>query len=510
MRVAETLLPQGEGRMRVVFICKVQALLHPVITPDQPLILSSAMADNGVIFSDGMEMDYLAFNAGAVARIEVAGRRRCWCWRGEEACLAASLRKNNLLSFRNEIANERILSLRTDVLEKPKSRLGRYVSTTVGGEITRAFVPPSLPPVPPLQLDEEHYDLLEKANRALGRLDGMAALIPDTSLFIYFYVRKEALLSSQIEGTQSSFSDLLLFESKEVPGVPLEDVQEVSNYVAAMNHGLKRLRQDFPLSLRLIKEMHGVLLSKGRGAGKSPGEFRRTQNWIGGSRPGNAQFVPPPPDQVLPLMGDLEKFLHDQPVRVPLLIKAALAHVQFETIHPFLDGNGRLGRLLITLLLCAEEALNEPILYLSLYFKTHRNEYYERLDRVRTHGDWEGWLKFFLAGVLQTAEQATAAAKAILRLLEKDKEKIETLGRASASILRLHHYLQGQPITTVGRAAKKLKVTEPTVRAGLAQLEKLKIVRELTGRQRNRLFVYDKYLAILDEGARPIASRKGS
>lgn len=384
-----------------------------------------------------------------------------------------------------------------------RDHVGTYITSTVAGERYRAYLPPPLPPDPPLRLTERHFDLMERANRALGRLDGMAALIPDTSLFIYFYVRKEALVSSQIEGTQSSFSDLLLFESKETPAVPLGDVQEVSNYVAAMNHGLKRLHANFPMSLRLLKEVHAILLSKGRGAGKSPGEFRRTQNWIGGSRPGDASFVPPPPDRVLPLMGDLEKFLHDEPVRMPLLIKAALAHVQFETIHPFLDGNGRLGRLLITLLLCAEQALAEPILYLSLYFKTHRDEYYEQLQRVRTHGDWEGWLEFFLTGVLETAGQATASAKAILHLLDKDREKIESIGRAAPSTLRVHQYLQRQPITSVAAAAKKLKVTEPTVRAALDHLQTLKIVRELTGRQRNRLFCYTKYLGILDEGTAP-------
>jgi len=386
------------------------------------------------------------------------------------------------------------------------NRLGSYVSSSIAGETYKAFVPPALPPKPPLQLHEGHYDLMERANRALGRLDGVSALLPDTSLFLYFYVRKEALLSSQIEGTQSSFSDLLLFESKETPSVPIEDVQEVSSYVAAMTHGLKRIRGGFPLSLRLIREVHQILLSKGRGANKAPGEFRRSQNWIGGSRPGNARFVPPPPDKVAALMNDLEKFLHDEPVRMPLLIKAALAHVQFETIHPFLDGNGRVGRLLITLLLCTEGALSEPILYLSLYFKTHRDEYYDLLQRVRTEGVWESWLEFFLAGVLETAEQANVGAKSILKLFDKDRAKIETLGRPAGSALRLHQYLQGKPITSVAHAAKAMGVTEPTVRSSLAHLEKLRIVKELTGRQRNRLFIYGKYLDILDEGTAPLRS----
>lgn len=386
---------------------------------------------------------------------------------------------------------------------KTTGRLCTYVNRSVAGESYRCCIPPSLPPTPPLALDPDHYELMEQANRALGRLDGLTALLPDTSLFIYFYVRKEALLSSQIEGTQSSFSDLLLFESKEVPGVPIEDVQEVSNYVAAMTHGLKRLREGFPLSLRLMREIHGILLVKGRGADKTPGEFRRSQNWIGGTRPGNAMFVPPPAEDVMKLMGDLEKFLHGEPVKMPVLIKAALAHVQFETIHPFLDGNGRLGRLLITFLLCAEKALSEPILYLSLYFKTHRQEYYEHLQRVRTEGGWEEWLRFFLTGVMQTAEQATAAARNILGLFEKDRAKIEKLGRPAGSALRVHEYLQRKPITSAPKAAKKLGITEPTVRASLTHLQKLGIVKEMTGRQRNRLFVYRRYLDILDEGTEP-------
>jgi Fic family protein len=385
-------------------------------------------------------------------------------------------------------------------------RLGNYVTSAVAGESYKAFIPPALPPNPSLQLNEGHFDLMERANRALGRLDGVSALLPDTSLFRYFYVRKEALLSSQIEGTRSSFSDLLLFENKETPSVPVEDVQEVSSYVAAVNHGLKRIRGGFPLSMRLIREIHEILLSKGRGADKAPGQFRRSQNWVGGTRPGNAHYVPPPHENVAELMGDLEKFLHNQPVRMPLLFKAALAHVQFETIHPFLDGNGRVGRLLITLLLCTEGALSEPILYLSLYFKTRRREYYELLQRVRTEGVWEKWLEFFLAGVLETSEQATASAKSILKLFEKDRVRIETLGRPAGSALRVHQFMQSKPIISVPLAAKALGVTEPTVRSSLAHLEKLRIVREMTGRQRNRLFVYDKYLGILDEGTEPLRS----
>ena len=368
----------------------------------------------------------------------------------------------------------------------------------------RAFLPPPLPPVPPLEISAERQDLLEKANRSLGRLDGVASIFPDPALFLYMYVRKEALLSSQIEGTQSSFSDLLLFESKELPGVPMDDVEEVSHYVAAMIHGLKRLRDGFPLSLRLIREIHKTMLSTGRGSKKAPGEFRTSQNWIGGSRPGTAAFVPPPPNRVVECMGLLEKFLHDEPVKTPLLIKAALAHVQFETIHPFLDGNGRVGRLLITLLLCADGALAQPMLYLSLHFKAHRDKYYELLQRVRTKGAWEDWLDFFLSGVIDTTEQEVRAAQRILDLFRDDRLRIERLGRPAASALRLHHALQERPILSIPGAAKRVGLSQPTITVALAHLAKLGIVRETTGRKRRKLYVYDAYLKILSEGAEPI------
>jgi len=312
-------------------------------------------------------------------------------------------------------------------------------------------------------------------------------------------------LSSQIEGTQSSFSDLLLHEEDLALGVPLEDVQEVSNYVAAMNHGLKRLREDnFPLSIRLIREMHKVLLAKGRGSDKTPGKFRRTQNWLGGTRPGNARFVPPPPDHVADRMSNLEKFLHDQPQRTPVLVKAALAHVQFETIHPFLDGNGRLGRLLITLILCAEGAISQPLLYLSLFFKQHRQEYYDRLDAVRLKGDWLGWLRFFLEGVEQTAQQAADTTGCILRLFEEDRRKVEDLGRKAGSVHRVLDLLRRHPITTIPNATDWLNLTPPTIRSAVESLEALNIVREITGKQRDRIYLYDQYVRILDEGAEPL------
>lgn len=386
----------------------------------------------------------------------------------------------------------------------PLRETGKLVRVTTAGEPFDAFVPFPLPPEPPLALTPEHFDLLEQANRALGRLDGLSRLLPDTSLFIYLFVRKEALLSSQIEGTQSSLTDLLLYEQDEIPNVPLDDVEEVSSYVAALQHGLKRLREGFPLSLRLLREIHGVLLTTGRGSTKDPGEFRRSQNWIGGARPGQARFVPPPPEHLPECLGALEKFLHDDPVRTPTLIKAALSHVQFETIHPFLDGNGRLGRLLITLLLCVEGALTDPTLYLSLYFKQHRNEYYDHLQNVRVKGDWEAWLAYFLTGVRETADSSVAAATAMLERFATDRQRIESLGRTAASVLRVHQHLQKKPITSVPLATAALELTAPTVRTALGELAKLGIVREVTGKRRDRLYVYESYLQLLQAGAEPL------
>lgn len=333
----------------------------------------------------------------------------------------------------------------------------------------------------------------------------MASVLPDIELFIYTYVRKEALLSSQIEGTQSSLSDLLLYENDEAPGVPMQDVQEVSNYVAALKHGLLRLRSGFPLSLRLIREIHEVLLSQGRGSSKEPGEFRRTQNWIGGTRPGNAAYVPPPPELVMECMGALEKFLHEERSDLPPLIRAGLVHVQFESIHPFLDGNGRLGRLLITFLLCAAGALREPILYLSLFFKTNRQTYYDLLMRVRETGDWEAWMEFFLRGVQEAADQAVSSARRIRALLDADRLRIEALGRPAASVLRIFQEVQTTPIFSIQTAVRKTGISFPTVNACVGHMRKLGLLREITGKRRRRLFVYDAYLNILNEGTEPLA-----
>lgn len=378
-------------------------------------------------------------------------------------------------------------------------RIGRFLKQTVGEETYSAYIPQPLPPQPPLKMDLL-YPLLDRANTALGRLDGMSMILPDHSLFLYMYVRKEAVLSSQIEGTQSSLSDLLLFENQDAPGAPIDDVTEVSNYVAAMNYGLERLKS-FPLSLRLIREIHEKLMTRGRGSHKQPGEFRTSQNWIGGTRPGNALFVPPPPEQLLECLDPFEKFLHDETIKLPVLIKAALAHVQFETIHPFLDGNGRLGRLLITFILCAEGILKEPLLYLSLYFKTHRQTYYDLLQSVRETGDWEKWVEFFLNGVIETAHQATRTAQRVLQLFERDRLKIEQSGKSTAGVMTVHNYLRQHPITNTGKIRDTAKLSLPTVLRSLAVLEELAIVKEVTGKDRHKLFAYSEYLNILNDGA---------
>jgi len=383
------------------------------------------------------------------------------------------------------------------------TRLGHYETTAVGGETVRAYVPVPLPPVPPVDLSGLQI-ALELANQTVGRLDGIASVLPDPSLFLYMYIRKEALLSSQIEGTQSSLSDLLLYEVEEAPGVPIDDTREVANYVAAMNHGLRRLREDFPLSLRLIREIHEILLAKGRGQDKDPGEFRRSQNWIGGTRPGNALFVPPPPHLVMDCLGALESFIHADTPHLPLLVKAALVHVQFETIHPFLDGNGRLGRLLITFLMCERGILREPLLYLSLFFKQNRVAYYEHLQAVREHGTWEPWVAFFLRGVTETARQGIQTAQSLLRLFANDRGRVEQLGRPAATALRLHQLFQRRGLTTIPTASRRLGLSQPTVTSAIAHLLKLGIVRETTGRQRGKVFIYGTFMDLLSEGTDPL------
>ena len=378
-------------------------------------------------------------------------------------------------------------------------RAGRFIPQTGFS----AFVPAGLPPDPSISWDSELHDLLEVANRALGRLDGATLIAPNPDLFLYTYIRKEAVLSSQIEGTQSSLSDLLLFENADGPGIPIDDLREVSNYVAAMEHGLKRLRGGFPLSLRLIREIHAIVVRGSRGADKTPGEFRHSQNWIGGTTPGDAFYVPPPVHEIMPALDDLEKFLQDHKTRTPLLLKAGLAHAQFETIHPFLDGNGRVGRLLITFLLCAEEGLREPLLYLSLYLKQNRPAYYDALQRIRTDGDWENWLKFFLRGVAEVAQQGVGTMRKLLDLFARDRDRIQAAlpGRRGLSALSVHEVLKQRAMTTISLTAAKTGLTSPTVASAIEELQKLGIVNELTARQRNRQFLYVEYYKTLDQGA---------
>lgn len=381
---------------------------------------------------------------------------------------------------------------------------GEYAITTVGGEQIRAFIPHPLPPRPALTISSASQRLLEQATLAVGRLDSISLLLSDPNIFLYAYVRREAVLSSQIEGTQSSLADLLLFELAEAPGTPLDDVMEVSGYVAALEHGMARLRDGFPLSNRLLREMHQVLLARGRGSDKSPGEFRRTQNWIGGTRPGNAHFVPPPPDQVQACMAALERFIHDEQTPYPVLITAALAHVQFETIHPFLDGNGRIGRLLIAFILHHGQLLSRPLLYLSLYFKQRRQDYYRLLDEVRTTGDWEAWIDFFLEGVVSTASNAVDTAQRLMALFKEDAARVQNGGRAAASAMRIYTVLCERPVITLNELSAHTGLSFPTASKSINALMDLGIVRELTGGRRNRIFAYDHYLAILNEGTEPL------
>jgi len=391
---------------------------------------------------------------------------------------------------------------RTQQSAHSPNRAGRFVQSGTAPERYGAFHPKPLPPDPPLLVDAEIGSLLDRANQALGRLDGITLLLPDPDQFLCSYVRKEAVLSSQIEGTQSSLSDLLLFEHDVAQGVPTADVEETSNYVAAMNHGLRRMADGFPLSLRLLREIHAQLMAGARGGDRAPGEFRRTQNWIGGTRPSNARFVPPPPHEVMPALGHLEKFLHDDPDPTPILLKAALAHAQFETIHPFLDGNGRVGRLMITLLLCAPEnqVLSRPLLYLSLYLKRHRDTYYDHLQRVRTDGAWEDWIRFFLEGVVDVASSATHTTRRIVELIERDRDRVHALGRASGSAARVHDAAVREIVLTIPWTARRLGLSEPTVVKALVHLEGLGVLTETTGRPRRKIYVYSEYLDLLNEG----------
>lgn len=383
----------------------------------------------------------------------------------------------------------------------PMPAMGRYVTTSTLGEKVRAFLPSPLPVQPPIPLDADMLDLLLEAQGDLRSLNSISALLPDTGHFLYMYQAREALLSSQIEGTRSSFSELLLFEMDELFGSVTADAQEASNYIRALNYGIAALREGMPLSLRLIRGVHSVLLGSGRGSDKHPGEFRRSQNWIGGSRPGKAHYVPPPPEYLMECLDNLEKYLHDQFGRTALLIKAAVSHAQFEMIHPFLDGNGRVGRLLITLLLCAEGVLDEPLLYLSLYFKKNREQYYQLLGRVQKEGAWREWLLFFLKGVSQTSRQALEMVRRLRTKFENDRKVIRhKQHRSMASMLAVHEAMQKIPVATVRKLSEMSGLAPPTVVRSLQQLEQLGIAREITGGGWRRIYSYSHYLEILSEG----------
>jgi Fic family protein len=388
-----------------------------------------------------------------------------------------------------------------------RSPPGRYVEVATAGERFRAFVPAPLPPDPPIAWSTALRRRFDDALLALGRLDALSAHLPNASLLLYSFVRKEAVLSSQIEGTQSSLADLLLYEIDEQPGVPVEDTREVSRCVAALEHGLAALRSGLPLSTRLLRGMHAALMAHPGGRGKTPGELRRSQVWIGGTRPGNAAFVPPPANQLAACLGNFERFLNDEPEPTPPLLKAALAHVQFETIHPFLDGNGRLGRLLIVLQLVADGVLREPMLYPSLFFRAHRALYYELLNEVRLRGEWERWLDFFGEAIERSATAAAGTANALLTTVQHDRERIASLGRAAESALAVHLALQRQPISTSAALVAATGLTPATVNKSLDHLQRLDIVAELTNRRRGRVFSYRRYVdelgAGLDERDRP-------
>lgn len=391
----------------------------------------------------------------------------------------------------------------TELSTQHPRQTGEWLRLSTGDLPFESFLPFPLPPDPVLDL-EKFEDLQARANRALGGLDQISRFLPDKRLFLYSYVRKEALLSSQIEGTQSSLSDLLLFENEEAPGVPVDDVAEVSCYVRALEAGIEKMREGQPITINLLKEIHATLLQGGRGGSRNPGDFRRVQVRIGGTNEANATFVPPPAQHVPELMGDLEKFVNDEPRRTSTLLKAALAHVQFETIHPFLDGNGRLGRLLITLLLVREQAISEPMLYLSLFFKTNREKYYDLLQAVRTKGEWEAWYEFFLTGVYTVAEGAAQTAQRLIELFEADRKKLEQQQRSSGTLIRVHEVLKRKIAISTNDVIAQTGLTRPTAIAAFAKMTELGMVNEVTGKKRNTVFVYPAYLNILSEGAEPL------
>ncbi len=371
-----------------------------------------------------------------------------------------------------------------------RMRTGKFVTQLSGDVKYKAFIPNDLPFN--LKLDDSIYDLLSKADISLGRLDGIAETLPNVNFFIIMYIRKEATLSSQIEGTQATFSDLLKVESKIEDSEVHNDVDEIVNYVSALNYGLERL-ENFPLSLPLIKEIHDKLLKGVRGDSKSPGEFRKSQNWVGGYSINSASYIPPPAHEMNLGLNQLEKFIHKHSP-LPILIKTALIHSQFETLHPFLDGNGRLGRLLITFYLCSRGILNKPLLYLSEYFKKNRNEYYKRLNATRTHDDIEGWLKFFLKGIVEISDSAVNTIRKIITLSEDNKNKLIQSGRRNEKGISLLNHLYSSPFVTYGKVEKIANIKNPNAISLVRKFSELGILKEVSGRKRYKIFAYQDYI----------------
>lgn len=378
-----------------------------------------------------------------------------------------------------------------------KNRAGRYVMQSTG---YRAYIPKLLPPMPPIKYNGELRNLLSEADRALAKLDGIATVLPNTELFIAMYVKKEALLSSQIEGTQASLEGVLRFEANLKPSEDINEIKEVVNYIKAMNYGISRL-QDMPMSNRLIKEIHEILIKGTRGTHKTPGEFRKTQNWLGlsGANLSEATFIPPPPDTLMDLLFNLEEFIH-QKDEIPPLIKISLIHAQFETIHPFLDGNGRVGRLLITFYLYWEKILSRPLLYLSFYLKKNRIEYYDSLMKIRLDGNWEGWLKFFLKGVKEVSEEAANSAKEIIILKDTILKKLLDHKISSIYAVGFLNLLFSKPISTSEQLIKELKVSKETANQIIIKFEKLKILKEISGKKRYKKYIFSEYINIIKRG----------
>ncbi len=379
-----------------------------------------------------------------------------------------------------------------------RQHTGEYEIISMTGERVKAYIPAPLPPNPPVLLTPELQRLHDQALTAIGELNAQGTYLPCAPLLLFSFIRKEAVLSSEIEGTQSSLSDLLASESEGAVGVPQDDVAEVSNYVAAIQHGITRWNEGMPLSLRLLREMHQVLLHHGRGATKSPGEFRTSQNWIGGSRPGNAVFVPPPPHRVMECMGALELFIHDESVPLPALLRTALAHVQFETIHPFLDGNGRVGRLLIIFMLCHAGILKHPLLYLSLYFKVHRDEYYHLLTHTRKTGDWEAWVSYFLEAVIKTAQQAVETAQLLMAQMKRDEDTLRQTPRIGSAVYQVLDVFKTRLAANSTSIIDEINLNAATVHNALGKLVQMGILSEITGKKRNRVYAYDACLKILN------------